>query len=148
MITVSFPGRFSSLEPIRNFYSNAARQAGLDNKSIEDVQLAVDEAASNIIDHAYDGENKGDIECSYSIDPKGLQIIIRDFGKPFNPSDVRQPDLVSDVCCREPGGLGLHFMKSLMDSVEFSFNGHGGNLLTMTKMSGKKPEQEEVSKKV
>lgn len=133
MITVSFPGRFSSLNLIRNFYTDAARQAGLDEKSVDEVQLAVDEAATNIIEHAYEGENKGDIECSYSINVEGLRVIMRDFGKPFNPKDVKQPDLVSDVCCREPGGLGLHFMKSLMDSVEFSFNGHGGNLLTMTK---------------
>jgi serine/threonine-protein kinase RsbW len=59
--------------------------------------------------------------------------MMRDFGKPFNPKRVKNPDLESDVCCREEGGLGLHFMRSLMDSVEFSFNGHGGNLLTMTK---------------
>lgn len=133
MITVSFPGLFSNLDRIRDFYTNAARQAGLEGKAVDDVELAVDEAASNIIQHAYGGENKGEIECSYSIDANGLTVVMRDFGKPFNPNLVKNPDLDSDVCCREEGGLGLHFMRSLMDSVEFSFNGHGGNLLTMTK---------------
>lgn len=105
----------------------------MEGKAVDDVELAVDEAASNIIQHAYEGENKGEIECSYSIDSDGLIVMMRDFGKPFNPKRVKNPDLESDVCCREEGGLGLHFMRSLMDSVEFSFNGHGGNLLTMTK---------------
>lgn len=134
MITMAFPGRFSNLDAIRNFYTHAAEQAGLDKESIAEVELAVDEAASNIIDHAYGGEGKGEIECSYRMIPEGLEIILHDHGKPFDPEVVASPDLTSDVCCREPGGLGLHFMKSLMDSVEFSFHGHGGNLLTMTKL--------------
>jgi serine/threonine-protein kinase RsbW len=133
MITMAFPGRFSSLDAIRNFYARAGEQAGLDKDSIADVELAVDEAASNIIGHAYGGEGKGEIKCSYRVLPEGLEVIMHDHGKPFDPEEVSPPDLTSDVCCREPGGLGLHFMKSLMDSVEFSFNGHGGNLLTMTK---------------
>jgi serine/threonine-protein kinase RsbW len=137
MITMAFPGRFSSLDAIRNFYADAAEQAGLDKESIADIELAVDEAACNIIDHAYGGEGKGEIECSYRVIPEGLEVILHDHGKPFDPETVVEPDLVSDVCCREPGGLGLHFMKSLMDSVKFSFNGHGGNLLTMTKLQKK-----------
>ena len=146
MITISLPGRFSSLDRIRDFYVSAAREAGLSSKSVEDVELAVDEAASNIIQHAYGGENKGDIECSYSIMDDGLLVRMRDFGKPFNPKSVKQPDLESDVCCRDEGGLGLHFMRSLMDSVEFSFNGHGGNLLTMTKLVHGSRETKQVSK--
>jgi len=125
------------LDAIRNFYARAAEQAGLDEESTADVELAVDEAASNIIDHAYGGEGKGEIECSYRVIPEGLEVILHDHGKPFDPETVEKPDLTSDVCCREPGGLGLHFMKSLMDSVEFSFHGHGGNLLTMTKFQKK-----------
>ncbi len=137
MITMAFPGRFSSLDAIRNFYARAAEKAGLDKDSIADIELAVDEAASNIIDHAYGGEGKGEIECSYRVIPEGLEVILHDHGKPFDPEAVAEPDLVSDVCCREPSGLGMHFMKSLMDSVDFSFNGHGGNLLTMTKLQKK-----------
>lgn len=137
MITMAFPGRFSSLDAIRNFYARAAEQAGLDDDSIAEVELAVDEAAANIIDHAYGGEGKGVIECSYRVIPEGLEVVLHDHGKPFDPETVVQPDLTSDVCCREPGGLGMHFMKSLMDSVDFSFNGKGGNLLTMRKMQKK-----------
>ena len=137
MITMAFPGRFSSLDGIRNFYARAAEEAGLDEDSIADIELAVDEAASNIIEHSYGGEDKGVIECSYRVIPEGLEVILHDHGKPFDPEAVEDPDLVSDPCLRKPGGLGMHFMKSLMDSVDFSFHGHGGNLLTMTKLQKK-----------
>lgn len=140
MRSIAFPGRFASLNEIRNYYTKAAEEAELDNQSICDVQLAVDEAATNIIDHAYGGEDKGEIECSYIAQPGKLEVIIRDQGEPFDPGNVRPPDLQSDVCQRDQGGLGLHFMKTLMDSVEFSFNGQGGNVLKMTKT---KKEQED-----
>jgi len=136
MTTSIFKGNYSNLEYIREFFASAAKLAGLDDESVYDIQMAVDEAASNIIDHAYKGEDLGNIECSYHVTPEELIISLKDFGEPFDPEDVESPDLESDVCCRKPRGLGLHFMKSLMDSVAFSFNGHGGNVLTIIK---KKP---------
>lgn len=146
MRSIAFPGRFSSLNEIRNYYTQAAKEAQLDNQSICDVQLAVDEAAANIIDHAYGGEDMGDIECSYNAQPGKLEVIMRDHGEPFNPEKVKPPDLESDISRRKQGGLGLHFMKSLMDSVEFSFNGQGGNILKMVK-STKEQEDSQTGKK-
>ncbi len=134
----TFPGNYSSLDAIRNFYKSAAEKAGLDEKAVYEVQMAVDEAASNIIDHAYGGENLGNIECSYRASKGELEIIIRDFGKPFNPALVDYPDMQTDIKNRKIRGLGLHFMNSLMDSVKFSFNGHGGNILTMVKTHASK----------
>jgi DNA-binding PadR family transcriptional regulator len=61
------PASFTSLEEIRDYFSQAAQEAGLDEEAIFEVQVAVDEAASNIIDHAYEGECESEIECSYEI---------------------------------------------------------------------------------
>lgn len=133
MKTAVFPGRFSSLDNIRTFFTEAAKEAGLPDKSQFDVQLAADEAASNIIDHAYGGENKGDIECSYQVFDDRLELYFRDHGEPFDPGDVENPDVESDVCFREPRGLGLHFIRNLMDEVDFSFDAVKGNLLRMVK---------------
>lgn len=146
MRSIAFPGRFSSLNEIRNYYTQAAKEAQLDNQSIYDIQLAVDEAAANIIDHAYGGEDKGEIECSYYAQPGKLEVIMRDHGEPFDPGKIKSPDLESDISHRKQGGLGLHFMKSLMDSVEFSFNGQGGNILKMVK-SNKEQEDSHPGKK-
>lgn len=134
MKKATFPGVYASLDNIRDFFGTAAREVGMDECQVYDVQLAVDEAATNIIDHAYGGEGNGEIECSYQVIPDGLKIMLRDFGLPFEPDTVAAPDVECDVCDRKNGGLGLYFMRALMDTVEFSFNGHGGNLLTMTVM--------------
>lgn len=143
MRSIAFPGKFSSLNEIRDYYTKAAKEANLGKDSIYDVQLAVDEAASNIISHAYGGENKGEIECSYRVEPGKLEVIMRDHGKPFDPDTVKSPEMKSDVNERETGGLGIHFMRSLMDLVEFTFNGQGGNILRMIKTDKEQVEQQE-----
>jgi serine/threonine-protein kinase RsbW len=143
MRSIAFPGKFSSLDDIRDFYTEAAKEAELDKKSIYDVQLAVDEAASNIIDHAYEGEGKGEIECSYQVSPGKLEVVMRDRGKAFNPKTVKKPNLKANLNNRKQGGLGLHFMRSLMDSVEFTFNGQSGNVLRMVKTNKQSKEQSE-----
>lgn len=128
-----FPANFSNLEKIRDFFAQAARQAGLDEDAVYDIQMAADEAAANIIDHAYGGENRGVIECSYEILDKGIRIVLHDHGQAFDPDLIAPPDVSSDPCARKPRGLGLYFMQKLMDVVSFTFNGDGGNILTMEK---------------
>ena len=127
------PASFTSLEEIRDYFSRAAQEAGLDEEAIFEVQVAVDEAASNIIDHAYEGECESEIECSYEIKKENLELNLHDHGKPFNPEHVELPDIISNPTRRKRGGLGLYFMRQMMDEVNFSFSGDGGNDLTMIK---------------
>lgn len=133
--TLTFPGRFESLAAISEFVTRAARAAGLDSCAVDAVQLAVDEACSNIIEHAYGDEGHGDIECTCHNDSEGLTVILRDQGRPFDPSGVPDPDLypaLDDETCTG-GGLGLYFMRQLMDQVRFEFAPDSGNVLTMVK---------------
>ena len=128
-----FPANFKNLEKIRDFFAQAARNAGYDDEAVYDIQMAADEAAANIIDHAYGGENIGIIECSYEIMQDGIQIVLHDHGKSFDPELIAPPDVSSDPCSRKPRGLGLYFMQKLMDEVRFTFNSDGGNVLIMKK---------------
>lgn len=139
MRTLRFPGRYDSLAAISEFYSAAAMEAGFDEDSSYAILMAVDEACANIIDHAYGGENKGEIICSYEITPDQLEIVLQDHGRAFNPAEIHDPDLISNLENRPEGGLGLYFMRKLMDSVMFSFDPEQGNLLTMTKRKEKEP---------
>ena len=132
------PASFTSLEEIRDYFSRAAQEAGLDEEAIFEVQVAVDEAASNIIDHAYEGECESEIECSYEIKKENLKLNLHDHGKPFDPEKVELPDIMVDPTRRKKGGLGLYFMRQMMDEVNFSFSGDGGNDLTMIKRRGPK----------
>lgn len=132
----TFSASFQSLDEIRRFVAELARQAGFSEKEIYSIQLAADEASANIIEHAYGGEGNGEIavECQWS--GRQFKIVIRDQGKPFDPSGVPQPNLTDDLSRRKIGGLGMYLMRRLMDEVDYRAFPDGGNVLTMTKHKG------------
>ena len=133
MSTVVFPANLDQLDAIREFASRSARDAGMDESAIYAVELSMDEACTNIIEHAYEGIKGGEIECTCNIDDKNLTIIIHDHGKSFNPSSVPLPDLSANLDSRPIGGLGIFLMKKLMDEVKFHSYAKSGNKLTMIK---------------
>ncbi len=130
--TVTFPGRFDSLGAIAEFAARAAKAAGMDSQTVYAVQLAVDEACSNIIEHAYGGEGRGEIECTCEVSPARLRLVLRDSGRSFDPTSIPPPDLGSQLEQRQVGGLGLFLIHTIMDEVRFEF-GEGGNTLTLVK---------------
>ena len=125
-------GRLENLSTIADFVVKAAQASGLDEKAIFEVQLAVDEACTNVIEHSYRGEDKGEIALRCERAEGGFVVTIRDHGQPFNPEDVPLPDLKCGLDKRQHGGLGLYFMRLLMDEVRFHFDTEG-NELTMVK---------------
>ena len=132
MTTRIFPARFEYLDAMRDFAAESARIAGMDDKEIYNIQLVVDEAASNIIEHAYEGIQNGQIELSLEIIQQTFTITLRDQGKQFE-DDAVEPDISAGLEDRAVGGLGLFFMRKLMDEVRFEWLPEKGNLLTMVK---------------
>ena len=126
------PGRFDRLEQISKFIEQAGLEAGLDDTSICRCQLAVDEACTNIIEHAYEGEGRGSIELQCDTNAGELTIIIEDQGKPFDPNSIPEPQLNTKLEDMQVGGLGLYFMRQVMDAVEFSYE-DGSNKLVLVK---------------
>jgi serine/threonine-protein kinase RsbW len=133
MTTVVFPGRYESLAKIGEFIRSAATNAGFDSLATYTVETAVDEACSNIIEHAYGGEEKGNIECTCDETEDQLTIMLRDQGLPFNPEEVTEPDLSLPLEDRDNHGLGLFFMRKWMDEIHFSHQPGGGNIVVMVK---------------
>lgn len=129
----TFPGKYSSLAQISEFARQQAALAGLDDDAIYQVDLSVDEACSNVIEHAYDGEGKGDIEIACDISPEGLVILIHDYGRPFNPDSVPLPNAHVPLEKLKVRGVGLFLMKKMMDEVSFEFTIDRGNFLKMVK---------------
>ena len=127
-----FPGQFSSLAEIGEFIVKAAQAAGLDKRATYAVQMAVDEACSNIVEHAYMGRRTGQIECTCEISSKSLTITLCDQGKPFDPTFASDPDLSPKLKDRTSGGLGIYFIRKLMDRVEYSASDRG-NVLKLVK---------------
>jgi len=104
------------------------------------VETAVDEACSNIIEHAYQGEGKGDIEVTTRTSPAGLAVTLRDQGRPFEPDEILAPDVHVDLEDQPGHGLGLYFIRQWMDEVSFEFTPDHGNVLTMVKHREKSKE--------
>jgi anti-sigma regulatory factor (Ser/Thr protein kinase) len=133
MSTHRFPGCFESLESICDLVGQAAQAAGLDDDAVYAVQLAVNEACSNIIRYAYGGEGLGDITLTTQSRGGELVVTLQDHGAPFDPSGVPPPNLDPTKEEMYLEHLGLYWMRSLMDEVNFEFSDEYGNTLTMIK---------------
>ena len=136
MSEATFIANFDVLDEIRDFVAETARQANFSDKEIYSIQLAADEACSNVIEHAYAGVDNGQIDLACFVIDRGVKIIIRDQGKSFNPSSVPEPNLGADLTERQIGGLGMYLMRKLMDEVTYEASTQTGNILTMVKYSG------------
>ena len=124
-------GKLENLSLIGEFIGDTMRSFGLDNHKTFEVQLAVDEACTNIIEYGYANANEVgmiDIACQRKGDE--IVVVIKDRGKPFDPTSVQPPDLNASLEERKAGGLGIYFMKTLMDEVRYEFK-EGKNVLTM-----------------
>src|SRR5512146_2009104 len=130
MPTYTFPSRFEFLDEIRSHVAREARNAGFSDKAIYAVQLAADEAASNIIEHAYAGRGDASFVMTCEFRKDRLVITFRDQGKSFDVSKVSNPDLKADLSERKIGGLGIYLMRKLMDEVQYKST-RTENILTL-----------------
>jgi serine/threonine-protein kinase RsbW len=112
--------RTENLSVVREFIQSTAEKAGLNPGVIEDVMLAVDEACTNIIKHAYKSFPDGEILLKLNFSDHKLTIAIIDYGSSFNPDKVPDPDLQKYYKQHRVGGLGMYLMKTLMDEVKYS----------------------------
>lgn len=133
MKTVKFAAKFEYLDEIREFVGGIARSGGFSDKDVYNIQLATDEAASNIIEHAYEKIPDGMLELSCGVRDDAITIILTDRGESFDPSEIPLPDLKADLSERKIGGLGIFLMRKLMDEVHYEAKSNKGNVLTMIK---------------
>ena len=133
MRSVRFAAKFEYLDEIRDFVGAIAREGGFGDKDVYNIQLATDEAASNIIEHAYEGDSDGVLDLSCGMEAEAIRIILIDYGEPFDPSAIPMPDLKADLSDRKIGGLGIFLMRKLMDEVQYEPREDKSNVLTMIK---------------
>jgi len=131
--TQAFPGRFDSLAKIARVVRQAAAEAGLSDSATYDIELAVDEACTNIIEHAYGGEGRGSIECTCLRSEQGLCVTLRDWGLPFEPKEVPRPRRDLPLSKLRSRGAGLAIIEASMDKVRYERDSCGGNVLTLFK---------------
>jgi anti-sigma regulatory factor (Ser/Thr protein kinase)/HAMP domain-containing protein len=96
------------------------------------VKLAMDEASTNVIRHAYSGKTDGNIEIEGSVGPYDVTFKIRDRGKPFDFRKIKDPDLNHYVEIGRKGGLGIWLIKKVMSQVDYKSQ-NGVNELIMVR---------------
>ena len=132
MAKIVLPAKLENLELMIRFVRNGAESYGFSSKDINRVQLAAEEVLVNIISYAYP-DKSGDIEITYDVnEDKGLMIEIVDWGVPFDPLSIPEPDIDAPIEDRKIGGLGIYIMRSIMDEVDYRRQGDR-NTLTLIK---------------
>jgi serine/threonine-protein kinase RsbW len=131
--TITLPGIMDSLYDLMAFATSHAREQGFSEERIREIELAVEEILVNIIKYAYEGcDDRGSIEISCKpAEGQSLVIEIADSGTPFDITSVPDPDVNADINNRQIGGLGIYFVKQLMDEVRYRRE-DGRNKLTLT----------------
>ncbi len=108
-----------NLSIIRDFISASAQEAGMKSDAVENIILAVDEACTNIIRHAYKSVPDGELIIKTKSTLSRFEVSITDYGKSFEPEMIPEPDLQKYYRQRRVGGLGMYLMKTLMDDVKY-----------------------------
>jgi serine/threonine-protein kinase RsbW len=98
--------------------------AGFNEQSVEQFKVAVDEACTNVIKHAYNGNESCELDIRVIVDSDRCTVCIRDEGRAFRPQEYAEPDIFKLAKRRQAGGFGVHIMRRLMDHVEYSSEGN------------------------
>lgn len=131
--TLHIDSKTEELVAVREFVSGAAREFGFQDEDVSKIALAVDEACTNIIKHAYKFDPTKHISVSIRHRNGAFVIVIVDTGKAFDPQGVRTPDMQEYLTHYRRGGLGVHLMRSLMDKVEYDISPGKQNEVRLTK---------------
>ena len=120
---MTIPSSTRYLEDVREFVTKKARSAEFSESVVEQLKIAVDEACTNVIKHAYDGEGEHVIDIAVIISRDKLVVRLRDRGRSFDPTTYSEPNLIQFAKSRKAGGLGVHIINRLMDRVEYRTQG-------------------------
>ena len=131
--TLDVPSSTQNLVIIREFVARVAAQAGLPEAEVGKLELAVDEACANVIEHAYGHDATKQVVVEASFDNDTLRINVVDNGRGFDPASVSEEDLRALVEKRKTGGLGLRLIKAVMDEVHYEIEPGKKNELRMVK---------------
>ena len=128
-VELTFPSDPRYMKMVRALVAAAAEMMGFGEPDINFICLAANEACTNIIRHAYDDDYTKSIELHLETHADRLEITLRDEGRHTSPANIKPRDL-EDI---KPGGLGVHFIREIMDEVTYTPRVEGGTELKMVK---------------
>lgn len=136
--TLRIAAELGNLAAIRRFVEETGGALRMPAKLVDDLVLAVDESATNIIVHGYRGR-PGRIEIEMRRTDEAVVVHLRDQAPPFDPTRLPDPDVTLPLDRRPIGGMGVFLTRRLVDVVSYRSPDQGGNELTLIKKT--LPEQ-------
>ena len=141
LMELRFPSDSKYLHMVHELTRLLAKNTGFDATEAENIALAVDEATTNVVQHAYEGEPGHEIEVHFDPEGDSLEIVILHAGKPLETMPVPEFDLDELIAERKTGGLGLTIMRQMMDKVEHTKAGTGKNKCVMVRYKQRDPAE-------
>ena len=132
-VALALPAKIQLVPPLGRMLHGLLTESGFPAAFADDVELVFEEAAVNVIKHAYGGNAGKVFNMEIEIDAGGIQLILKDKGPAFDPKGRPKADLQENIRLKKRGGLGLLLMHELMDKVEYKSGAKSGNTLVMTK---------------
>lgn len=117
---------------VHSMLANFAVTHGLPSGVVADMNVALDEVLSNIIKYGYSDKNVHEIGVRLTVADNVITAEIEDDGRPFDPLSVQSPEFGKSIAERKIGGLGIHFLRTIMSEVTYS-RAEGRNRLTLRK---------------
>ncbi|MDR9418383.1 ATP-binding protein [Gracilimonas sp.] len=132
--TLSVDASTEHLAEVRDFVAAHAEDIGLSDKVISDIRLAVDEAYTNIIKHAYKNTPSEKVDIEIGSDATQLWISLMDRGESFDPSTYSEPDLMKRIKQKKRGGMGVYLIRKVMDQVQYNRKGKKNEIRMVKKL--------------
>ena len=126
---LTLPSRTTAIDDARRWASGHLERAGASAEAVWAVELVLTEALSNIVRHAYGGDEGQVIELELDLDDERVELVIVHFGEPFDPSTYSPPDLDAVPT----GGYGVLLINELMDEVRRETTADRGTRVTLVK---------------
>lgn len=129
------PNDLCQLPRIRDMVAKAVREGGFAPAYINRLQIAVEEAVTNIIEHGLSDRRRGEAEIHIEIEssPERFAVAVTDNGQSFDPGSLGDVDLASHVATGRAGGLGVFLMRRIMDVVDYHSERGQSNRLVIIK---------------
>ncbi|MCF0168576.1 MAG: ATP-binding protein, partial [Bacteroidales bacterium] len=129
---ITFKNELDEIPRIAAFIEGLGEELGLSAPIMGSIQLAIEEAAVNVIEYAYPDKAEGLNSLSVSFKDGMMIFVLTDCGTPFDPTAASEPDITLPAEQRPVGGLGIMLVKKIMNTVTY-LRIDGQNKLTMTK---------------
>lgn len=127
------PASVKNLGMVREKVRDCTQRAGVEEKTISQIVLAVDEAVTNVIRHSYGNDGTSEVEIEVTVGDGKIQLAIRDRAEEFDPTGHPDPDIAAHVKAGRKSGLGIFLMRKVMDDIQHCAVNGWNNELLLTK---------------